>query len=320
MIGENGCGKSNLLEALFFLLQGRSLRAADAAEIITYGEQEAAIEGCFDLEGQVRVRARISGEGREREKTAEERLQAVCFQPDDIWMVKGGPEARRKNLDEAVTYVKRHFGETAREYQRVLRQRNEAIRAVRRGAGGRETMRSWNPLLCRLGGAIVVERGRVAKALEARMGELAARWGKGEAKIKYYTSMGDDPRDEEKMMEKIERAEEAEIRRGASLIGPHRDELVISLGGRSARRECSQGEQKLVVIMWRLAQARLAQEMTHKRTLLLMDDCLSELDEGNRALLMREIEGWEQAIVTSTDDLPELDGAHKIYLEGKAKN
>ena len=99
VIGENGCGKSNLLEALFFLLQGRLLRAADAAEVISEGEKEAAIEGCFDLEGQVRVRARISGEGREREKTAEERLQAVCFQPDDIWMVKGGPEARRKNLE-----------------------------------------------------------------------------------------------------------------------------------------------------------------------------------------------------------------------------
>lgn len=318
VIGENGRGKTNLLEALFFLMQGKSMRAADAAEMIYRGEEEAVIEGIFELDFQIRARARISMEGKERERTAEERLLAVSFQPDDIWMVKGGPEARRKSLDEVVSYVRKLFAETSREYQRTLKQRNEAIRTVRRGAGERELIRSWNPMLCRLGSAIVTERGRIAKALEKEMGNLAAKWGKGEIRLRYYTSMGENPDDEEKILEKIEKMEDAEIRRGASLIGPHRDELVILLGGRNARRECSQGEQKLVTIMWRIAQARLAQETTGKKPLLLMDDCLSELDEGNRALLMREFEGWEQVIITSTDDMPEFKGAHKIRLNLEA--
>ncbi len=315
IIGDNGRGKTNLLEALFFLLQGKSMRTSDATEMIRRGESEAIVEGTFFAAGETKIKKAITAEGISSPRKMEKEIQAVSFQPDDIWIVKGGPEARRRCLDEAVLDTRKAYRETMREYQRVLRQRNEAIRAVRKGSKGRESIRYWNPLLYRRGSEIVLERTRKARTLQEGMDWLSEKWGKEGIVLRYYTSLGDAVDDEGKTLEKIEKMEESEIRRGASLVGPHRDEMVFSLGGRNVRRECSQGEQKMVTIMWKLAQAKAVGDTTGRKILLLMDDCLSELDGENRALLMRELEEWEQVIATSTDDMPEFSGAHRILLE-----
>ena len=320
VIGDNGRGKTNLLEALFFLLQGRSMRNCDAGDLIRDDEQEAVVEGRFDVGREIRIRTVINREGKTQWSGSNDEIQAVSFQPDDIWMVKGGPEIRRRYLDDTRLEFKKGYRETLREYQRALKQRNEAIRMVRKGIKGREYIRNWNPLLYRHGSSIVLERTQTIKSLQQEMESLGEKWGKGRVELKYYTSMGEEVGNEEKTLEKIAGMEEAEIRRGASLIGPHRDELLIFLGDRNARRECSQGEQKLVAIMWRLAQAKLMLDGTGRKTLLLMDDCLSELDEKNRRLLMEEFEEWEQVMVTSTDDMLELDRVHKIRLEGGPGN
>lgn len=315
VIGDNGRGKTNLLEAIFLLLQGRSTRTTDSEELIRHGQGEAVVEGIFYAGREIRKRVVITRDGTTHQGKETREIQAVLFQPDDIWMVKGAPEIRRRFLDEASLDVKKGYRETLREYQRVLKQRNEAIRSVRKGARQREYMRSWNPLLCKHGSDVIAERTQTIRALRSEMAGLAEGWGKGNLELKYYTSMGEALGDEERMMEKIERMEEAEIRRGVSLIGPHRDELLVFLADKNARRECSQGEQKLVMIMWRIAQARLIEGNTGRKALLLMDDCLSELDEENRGLLMGELGGWEQAIITSTDDIPEFARTSKVFLE-----
>jgi DNA replication and repair protein RecF len=189
---------------------------------------------------------------------------------------------------------------------------------VRRGAKGREYIRNWNDLLLERGSAIVEERIRAAGTIEGLMAEVGRRWNKGELELKYYASLTRDVGESGKAMEKIKKMEEAEIRRGATLVGPHRDEIVFLLDGRNVRRECSQGEQKLVVLMWRLAQARAMEAVAGKKTLLLLDDCLSELDENNRLLLLEEIGSWEQAMVTTTDDSREFDGTKRVWLEKEA--
>ncbi len=314
VIGDNGRGKTNLLEAVYLLLQGRPNRTADFEELIMHGQNEAVVEGSFDAGREIKKRMVITREGSHRAKRETREIQAVLFQPDDIWMVKGPPETRRKCLDEASTDVKRGYREVAREYQRVLRQRNEAIRSVRRGERDRGYIKGWNKLLYRHGSEVIGERLETVKEMNREMSDIAERWGQGRLELKYYTTMGEDVGDEKKTMEKIAGMEEAEIRRGVSLIGPHRDELVIRLAGRNARRECSQGEQKLVAIMWRLAQAKTIAGNTGRKTLLLMDDCLSELDEENRARVMAELRRWKQVVVTSTDDLPEFDHLYKVFL------
>jgi len=315
VIGDNGLGKTNLLEALFFLLQGRSMRTNDVREMIRNGEEEAVVEGTLYKGREIKLKVIIDRNGDVRGRRKLEDITAVSFQPDDIWMVKGGPETRRRYLDEVALETKKEYKETLREYQRALKQRNEAIRTVRKGTKGREFIRTWNPLLYQHGSTIVAERSETLRALQEKMAFLGEKWGKGGVELKYYTSMGDDAGDESKTLERMEKMEDAEIRRGVSLIGPHRDELLLYLAGKNVRRECSQGEQKLMTIMWRMAQARMMEGGTGKSTLLLMDDCLSELDEGNRKTIMGEFAGWGQVILTATDDMEELAGAHKIWLD-----
>jgi len=312
IIGDNGRGKTNLLEAVYFLLQGRSMRTSDVKEMIRKGREEALVKGVLDVEGEKEEAAALNREeGVIRHRTVDY-IDAVFFQPDDIWMIKKGPEGRRAALDEIIKTVKRGYGATLREYQRVLRQRNEAIKLVRKGARGREYMRTWNPLLYRRGREIVEEREKMIGVMEGEMRELAERWGIKEVSIRYYCSM--ERENEEKTAKRIRRLEEAEIRRGMTLIGPHRDEILIAAGGRNARRECSQGEQKILVITWKLAQAKVVSEKRGNPILLLMDDCLSELDERNRKRTMKELEGWEQVLVTVTEDSEEFDGCWKVIL------
>ena len=318
VIGKNGCGKTNLLEAVFLLLQGRSMRTSDVREMVRNGEEKAAVNGAFEADGEVKTRIVIEREGSLSGRKEVRDLRAVSFQPEDIWMVKGGPDARRKYLDEVIIELKKGYRETIREYQRVLRQRNEAIKAVRKGAKGREFIRNWNPLLYEKGSTVVEERKKAARGLQQGMSELSKRWKKGEIELKYYTSMGDGAGDKEKVKAKMAKMEDTEIRRGITLIGPHRDELLFVFAGKNVRRQCSQGEQKLITIMWRLAQAKSMENEAGKGILLLMDDCLSELDKENRWLLLDEMREWEQVVVTTTDDTKELDGTTRIWLEREA--
>ena len=313
IIGANGRGKTNLLEAIFFLLQGRSMRTNDVKEMIRRGSEEALVEGGFGMEGERRERTVINREEGRRRGRRVDYLDAVAYQPDDMWMIKKGPDARREALDDVIKGVKRGYPATTQEYQRIVRQRNEAIKAVRKGIKEREYMRNWNPLLYQKGTEITEERAAMLAKIEAEMARMAQRWGAEEVSLKYYSSM--EGRDEQRTKEKMLRMEDAEIKRGITLIGPHRDEILFLSGGRNARRECSQGEQKVLMIMWRLAQARLVMEEGGKHTLLLMDDCLSELDEENKNKALREMEGWRQALVTVTEDDSRFNGYWKVELD-----
>ncbi len=314
VIGKNGRGKTNLLEALYFLLQGTSMRTSDAKEMVRNGEGKAMVEGLLDIGREVTARTVIENERIIRKGMIKENIGAVCFQPDDIWMVKGGPEARRKTLDDLISQVKKVYRDATREYQRVLRQRNGAIKAARKGVGRKEEIRNWNPLLIRTAGTIIEERVNTIRSLEREMELIGKRWGVGDMAIRYYSTMGGEGWDEEKIVEKLRKIEEVEIRRGATLLGPHRDEMVFTMAGKNVRRECSQGEQKLMVIAWRLAQGRSYEGESGRDVILLMDDCLSELDGENRAKVMGETKDWRQTIITSTDDMVEFKDVNKIVL------
>ncbi|MDI6830751.1 MAG: DNA replication and repair protein RecF [Actinomycetota bacterium] len=319
IIGNNGRGKTNLLEALYFSLQGKPMRGSDVKEMVKRGADSA----------RLRIRARgavymekgleIKGGGERRESGSLEGYGAVSFQPDDLWMIKGGPEARRRQLDEALSEIKKGYRVTLREYHRVLRQRNEAIRAAKKGLGDRELLRSWSPLLLRWGTAVVRERAEGLGELGAEMARMADSWGMGEIKLRYYSNMWEGIDEPEKLTKKVERLENTEIGRGMTLIGPHRDEIVFEMGGRNARRECSQGEQKLIALMWKIALARTIKNRSGREIILLVDDALSELDRENRRLVVEELKEWRQVFLTHTEDIEELAGAEKIFLDHPEK-
>lgn len=315
IIGKNGSGKTNLLEAAFFLICGKSMRRVDVKEMVGFGKEGAVVEGTLEINFQREIRRIISGEEKRSLEQRVDEMEAVSFHPDDIWIIKGSPEMRRRAIDEAITQVKRGYGQLLREYGRILRQRNEALRKVRKKEESKNYIRSLNPLLCDRGRNIVEERSSLIDIMEEKIREISRRWEGMDIELNYYSTLGLAKAEQKDLMEKLERVEDAEIRRGITLVGPHRDEMVVRIGGKNARRECSQGEQKIATILWVLAKAVMTMEIVGKETVLLMDDCLSELDTENRERVLRELERWNQSFVTATE-LPDEMGTYNVILLG----
>lgn len=293
VIGENGVGKTNLLEAVFLLVEGRSLRGADAREMIRHGEEKGHVEGEFSEGGKGWV---ILGREGEIQKRKVDKERAIPFVPEDILLVKGNPEWRRRFIDELIRSIKPAYGETLREYGQVIRQRNQALRVARRDAVNREAMRSWDLLLVRRGMEVVRERRAALRVLEDKLDRVMCEWNMGNIKIKYYSSLSAE--DESGNLEKLERMREVELRRGITLIGPHRDEIIFLLDGKNLRREGSQGEQKMLSLGCRICQAVTVMDHTGKDTLLLFDDCFSELDWSNRQKVASTLRRWGQSLAT----------------------
>ncbi len=314
IIGKNGRGKTNLLEAVYFSIQGRTVRSGEVKELVRRGGERACIRVAARGTSRMEKGVEVSVEGEKKESGYIRGIRVVMFYPDDLWMVKGGPEARRRQLDEALAEIKKSYRVTLREYQKVLRQRNEAIKMVRRKEGEKELIRSWNPLLLEWGTQVVRERAEGLQELQQRMSGKGVKWGAGEVTAKLYSSMGEGLYEKERVTRKLERIEDAEIGRGTTLIGPHRDEVILELRGRNVRRECSQGEQKLVALMWKFCVAETIRDIAGEQVIPLMDDCLSELDKENRMRVLEEMQGWGQVLLTHTEDLTELSGAEKIFL------
>lgn len=309
ILGDNGAGKTNMLEAVYLLLEGKSPRTGDVREVVRKGEERAIIKGWAWEETGERGEVVVEREGGVSRRDLRG-IKAVSFTPDDIYMVKGGPEERRRYLDEIIGRVKKGYRELSKEYARILRQRNEAIRMVRKELWGRERIRHWNALLVRKGEEITRERMEMVERAARSMKCYASKWHMGEVAIKYYSNLfaavgkSEGKRSEfADNEERLRRMEEADIRRGTTLLGPHRDELVLKYNGMSARRMCSQGEQKILSLLMRLAQADIVEEYSGRKPLLLLDDCFSEMDASNRGALLAVLENWGQVLVTSTDDI-----------------
>jgi DNA replication and repair protein RecF len=307
--GRNGSGKTNLLEAVFFALEGRSPRTKDIKEMVRWGEEKGTVEAFMGGDTRAR-RARTVGE-KGVDRNRHPGVRAVFFHPDDILIIKGGPEKRRRALDEAVAGLKPGYSASLSEYARVLSQKNRALKEVRKREKGGEILEYWDRLLVEKGREVLKEREKVLGEIAEEVGRISREWGKGEITYRYYKTL--DCNDEEGAVAKLRRMREGEVRRGVALAGPHRDEVVMALGGRNLRRSCSQGEQKMAALFWRIGQAELMRR-AGERVVLLLDDCLSELDEDNVVWLVNELEKWDQSVVTTAVYHRRLIGYKKVGL------
>jgi len=314
VVGENGLGKTNLIEAVYILARGRSMRTSETGDLIRKGEKEALIEGWMGEEGRDKAGI-VLVEGEESRKSGHGKLTAVAFLPDDSQMVRGNPEMRRKYTDDVIRDIKPGYQEVMREYARGLRQRNEAIKRVRRGNAEREEIHYWDELLVSRGMEVVGERKEILRRMEEELNRLGEFWEMKNIEIKYYTNLETGEGARTRNLEKMRMVEEADLRRGATLVGAHRDEMIFRMGGKDLRREGSHGEQKILSLMWRLAHAEIVGMERKERPVILLDDCFSELDERNRRALCRAVEGWGQVIMTATEEVGCLKAGHVIKLE-----
>jgi DNA replication and repair protein RecF len=335
--GPNGAGKTNLIEALLVLGTGRSHRASSEAEMIgwsaSFARMEARASAADDrdaahlevvlarpgVDGRAgggagaggRKRIKVNGVPR-RASALAAALPVVLFSPEDMLLVIGSPSLRRAALDSLLAQLEPEAGAVMATYGRALVQRNNLLRTVRDGLAERAELAFWSEQIVREGGRIVGWRRalleRLAEPLAGAHREIAP--GEGRLELRYLTNAEPQPGEDAvaALRRRLAETAEKELWNGATLVGPHRDDLAFVLDDRELAGFASRGQQRSAILALKLAQLALLRDSLGRVPLLLLDDVFSELDPMRRAHLVRRIGELPQAFITTTT-LADLDPA-----------
>ena len=314
--GANGAGKTNLLEALYASLAGRSCRTRDDRQMIAFGaplaRAEARLEGADREHRFLFSVARAEGrrhllDGSEADaEAAVARPALAVFMPDRLALVKGPPARRRSHLDGFLAALWPARGEIRKRYARALAQRNALLGRIRGAGAGSASLDAWDAELAAAGVELIAARAEAAERLAAPFSVAASELG-----IDSGASLAYRPRSEARSAAELaaELAErrDSDVARGYSGWGPHLDELAFEAGGRAMRRYASQGQQRIALLALLFAEREALLADDRPAPLMLLDDVTSELDTRRRALLVgRLAAGGGQALITATepDQLP----------------
>lgn len=329
--GANGQGKTNLLEAIHLLSALGSHRVSNLAPLVRHGHDQAIVRGMGTAQRrEVRLDAEIRREGRlrvlvnratvERGSDAAGILASVLFSPEDLALVKAGPDERRRFLDQAAARLRPGAGAERQEFERVLKQRNGVLRAAAVNPRAKRHLDVWTEQLVVAAAAVVRSRISALDALRppaaARYVELASAGPTPELSYEATWGSPDSPAGiEGDLTASFEGSLGKDLDRGITTTGPHRDDLKVTLGDTDARIFASQGEQRTLALSLRLAERDVLTEVKGETPILLLDDVFSELDERRRACLAELVTEAGQTIATTTsvEGLP-LKGGRTILV------
>jgi DNA replication and repair protein RecF len=309
--GANGAGKSNLLEALYFGCTGRSARTSNERELVRRGASVARVEvDTRDDEGSHRIEAgfepgepkrlRVDGSLVDSLSTTAARPLVSVFMPERLELVKGAPSARRAHLDQVVAALWPARAGSRSAYSRALAQRNALLSRIRAGLSGPVALDAWDAELARTGLQLMEDRAEAADGLRAPFAELAARLGlPGRAELRYRPRS--PATDAEQLAGELVDRREADLDRGFTAHGPHRDELLLLVDAAPLRVYGSQGQQRTALLALLFAERELLAARRGRAPLMLLDDVMSELDSGRRELLAGLLRGGGQAVVSATE-------------------
>lgn len=315
LCGPNATGKTNTVEALQLLTAGASFRHPRTSELVREGAERAEARARLEGDGRVVDVACAAQAGRRRtfERNGKPcrpadlsaTLMSVLFCPDDLSFVKRGARYRRDELDAFGAQASAGYRKVARSYARSVEQRN---RLLKDPACDLSLLDAWDASVALGGATLLHARLAMFARLRRHLREVYARVGGGEElDCSYESSLGGGveglSRDElrEMFLDRLEQSRAEELRRGVTLVGPHRDDVCFTIAGRDARTFGSQGQQRSVVLAWKMAEVAIAREVLSEQPLLLLDDVMSELDEHRRAAMTRFAQGGIQTVVTTTN-------------------
>ncbi|MBQ7569018.1 DNA replication/repair protein RecF [bacterium] len=313
--GNNAQGKTNLLEAIYYLGTLKSFRVRSETELVNWGQPAAGVQAGFiradGTASQLEVRWAQGSAGKwERRvkrngivlRSLAEFLKEVplsLFIPQDLALVQGGPEARRRYLNVLLCKSSPDYLRALMRYQQVLRQRNEWWK--RRSLSRRwDELKVWDEQLAWLSAQLVRERERAAVQLNSIVNEVFAALSETTAalQMRYRTDLTASA---EANLDKICAKREDEIARQQTLLGPHRDDLIMTMDGRSLKQCASQGQHRSAALAMRLAEALYIGRAISNPAIILLDDCFSELDQGRCSRLFDYLSGLGQIIITSAN-------------------
>ncbi len=327
--GQNAQGKTNILEAIFLAVLGKSFRAGHDEEMIRWTSQQAIIEISFvnavarhDLKLSLSrdgIRENLlDGQGIKKREIVGY-LNAVLFCPEDLGLIKGSPAIRRRFLDFTISQVDRKYYHELIKFNRVLLQRNNLLKKISYGSAKETFLEIWDEQLIDLAAALYYRRVAAIKLIS----ELAERrydkiTNGAERFSAHYFVFGRIAEDQifeyrEWYRRKIYDFRGKDIRRGATEIGPHRDDIIFMIDEYPGKFFASQGQQRTAVLALKLAEIEIMKQTTGEYPILLLDDVMSELDGERRQKLITEIDGRIQTFLTGTEYLTGLNEMNATY-------
>ena len=315
LTGRNAQGKTNLLEGLGVLLTGRSFRTSRLADLASWGAEAATLGGdLIHTEGSRTVRRTIQRVEDGTWQSAGDLCpwaRVIVFGWQDLAILNGPPAARRDFIDGfAARLYPGHLPALLR-YRQILARRNRLLQ----GPGAESRLAPWDEQLAATGMELIDRRRRAVAALSTELARVFPTLaGAGhKVEVAYRTSLG-EATEPAALLAALERRRAEEMRRGLTLVGPHRDDLAIELDGADTRAFGSRGEQRLLALALRLAEVLPVTEAAGTAPVLLLDDALSELDGVVGGNVLREIQSVEQVFLTSPEPLA-VNGAARWIVE-----
>ncbi|MBJ7347594.1 MAG: DNA replication/repair protein RecF [Thermoleophilaceae bacterium] len=324
VVGDNGAGKTNLLEAIYAGSVSRSCRTNVETRMIRFGSDTARVE----LEGAQDGHAHSLAVGISRKQPKSLQVDGVAvasfediatrplvavFMPDRLELVKGAPGLRRAHFDQVIAALWPARRETRKRYAATLAQRNALIA---RGVADAPALDNWDIELARSGHQLALDRMQLVETLSASLATAAAAIGlDGDLGLRYRPSI--EASDQDDFYAQIVDRRSADAQRGFTMAGPHRDEFVMRLGKLDLRLYGSQGQQRASLLSLLLAECMALAEFQERTPLVLLDDVMSELDGLRRESLLQHVATLAQCVVTTTDlahvpDLGVIDAAFAV--------
>lgn len=337
IVGPNGTGKTNLLEATYFGLTGRSFRTADRRDLIpfagTWARCRVGVRSAEGVEHEFMSsvsrgqgnRFNLDGAAIDRAEAIDRRPMVTVFSPDRLDIVKGPPAIRRSHLDSWIAARWPRRAGTRAAFGRALAQRNALIARIAGGHGDRSQLSPWNRQVATTGAELTNSRNEAVRELSAPYEKAGSELGLVGVNVLSYRPGSTGDRDE--LERGLEERLEADLRLGRTTWGPHHDELRLELDGRQLRRFGSQGQQRLGLLALFFAERDALLSGGSAPPLMLLDDVMSELDGERRNLLVdRLLEGGQSVItaaesnlVPAREDVKELRVLDLISIKGKGR-
>lgn len=328
-LGNNAQGKTNILESIYLLALAKSHRTSKEKELVHWDQSFSVIKGSIELtRGKLNLEVQLSAKGKkvkinnlEKRKLSEYigAINVVFFGPEDLELVKGSPQHRRKFLDMEISQISTSYIYNLYQYQKIVQQRNNLLKDFKVDKKNKlELLEIWDEQLVLHGTKVIIKRIQFLKDLQKWANDIHANITDEleDLKIKYNPSFGLADSENESNISNLFRIQlqknrNQEIQRGLTLFGPHRDDIEFYINNVNVQSFGSQGQQRTVALSVKLAEIELIYNEIGDYPILLLDDVLSELDQKRQTHLLEAIKDKVQTIITTTS----IDGIDNNTIE-----
>ena len=318
--GNNAQGKTNIIESIFLCAMGKSFRDKKDKDLIKFGEELAKVNINYQKKDRLgEIKAEIGNKktffinGVKQSKISDiiGKINVVIFTPEDINIIKEGPQLRRKFLDMMISSIKPQYIYLLNNYNRIIEQRNNYLRQIKLEKKDENILDIWDEQLAEYSEKIFKYRKSFIDKIENHIEDihkLITKCGKENIKIKYISN----GKNKDNFLENLKKSRNIDINRGYTSTGIHRDDFIIYINNRQVSIFGSQGQQRTAILTLKLCELKIVKDELGESPILLLDDFMSELDESRRKSFIENIKG-NQVIITCTDKI-NIDIDNKTFF------